>query len=274
MQLAIPGYVTPIILIVSATLTVWLYRIIAEGISSAAIPPAARKRFRLGAGVFLLAWLSLAFLAAPSNPVVDEAGRGVVPTTFLFFGGVSLAVAVGLLAFSANWRRIVGAVPADRLISTQVYRLIGGALFLPLLAIGALPRHFALPAGWGDLAVGAMAPFVALAVKRGIRRGSTGLSGARGLALGWNLFGFLDLVVAVGMGTGWLVRLIQPELGTVSPAAAMTSFPLVLIPTYAVPLGFILHIYSIWRTVRSEQPGAGQLGEIRGERIKTANARA
>jgi hypothetical protein len=31
----------------------------------------------------------------------------------------------------------------------------------------------------------------------------------------------------------------------------MTFFPLVLIPTFAVPLGFILHIYSIRRTWNS-----------------------
>jgi hypothetical protein len=273
MQPTIPAYVTPIILIVSLTLTVWLFRVIAEAASSAAITPVARSRFRVGTGIFLVAWLGLAFLAAPSTPVLDESGRGIVPATFLFFGGVSLAVAVGLLAFSSNWRRIVETVPAGRLIGTQVYRLIGGALFLPLLAIGTLPRHFALPAGWGDLAVGAMAPFVALAVQRGLRKGHTGSSGTRALALGWNLFGFLDLVVAVGMGTGWLVRLTQPELGAVSPAAAMTSFPLVLIPTYAVPLGFILHIYSIWRTVRNGQREPGQLGEIRGQQIKATNAR-
>jgi hypothetical protein len=151
----------------------------------------------------------------------------------------------------------VDAVPADALISTQVYRVIGGVLFLPLYASGILPGYFALPAGWGDLVVGLLALFVALAVRRK-------LGGARPLALRWNVFGFLDLVAAVGLGTGRLVPLLAPTLGTVSPVATMTFFPLVLIPTFAVPLGFILHIYSIRRTLR----------EGRAQRVETGRAEA
>jgi hypothetical protein len=141
---------------------------------------------------------------------------------------------------------VVDAIPADKLISVQVYRVIGGALFLPLYAIGTLPGHFALPAGWGDLAVGLLAPFVALAVRRKIR-------GSQRLALGWNLFGFADLVTAVGLGTGYLLLLLRPEAGAPPATAAMTFFPLVLVPTFAVPLGFILHIYSIRRSLKGER---------------------
>jgi hypothetical protein len=207
-------------------------------------------------------WFALAFLLAPSTPPLDAAGRGILPTSFLFFGGISLAIAVGLLAFSPTWRRVVDAIPADALIAPQVYRAIGGVVFLPLYAWGILPGYFALPAGWGDLAVGLLALFVAFAVKRGI-------GGARPLALLWNLFGFLDLVVAVGLGTGILVPLLAPTLSPVSPVAAMTFFPLVLIPTYAVPLGFILHIYSIRRTLRAG--GVQQVKSGRPEaRIATA----
>jgi hypothetical protein len=197
----------------------------------------------------------MALVVAPTIPVVDAAGRGVVPATFAFFGGITLSVAIGLLVFSKTWRKVVDAIPAEKLISVQVYRVIGGALFLPLYAIGTLPGHFALPAGWGDLATGLLAPFVALAVRRKIRAGQR-------LALGWNLFGFADLVTAVGLGTGYLLLLLQPEAGAPSAAAAMTFFPLVLVPTFAVPLGFILHIYSIRRTLKGERQSAA-----RGERL-------
>ena len=96
----------------------------------------------------------------------------------------------------------------------------------------------------------------------------------RALSLSWNLFGFLDLLVAVGLGTGVLLRLTRPELGVVPPVPAMTAFPLVLIPTFAVPLGFILHIYSIWRTVQSRRHEPAELGEITRGQIKAAGARA
>jgi hypothetical protein len=254
-NLTIPGYVAPIIVLVSLSLAAWLYRLIAVGTRSVGLSQGSRVR---GAtALFLGLWLALAFLLAPSTPSVDAAGRGVIPTTFLFFGGISLVIAVGLLALSPTWRRVVDAVPADALISTQVYRVIGGVLFLPLYTSGILPGYFSLPAGWGDLAVGLLALFVAYAVRQG-------LGGARPLALAWNVFGFLDLVVAVGLGTGLLIPLLAPAVGPVSPVAAMTFFPLVLIPTFAVPLGFILHIYSIRRILR----------EGRAQRVETGRPQA
>jgi hypothetical protein len=242
----IPWYVTPVVLIVAVTLSLWLYHLVSTAADSADLALGTRARVRRLSALFLAVWLGSAFLLAPSTPVVDVAGRGLVPTTFLFFGGITLTLAIGLLAWSATWRKVVDAIPADRLISAQVYRGIGGALFLPLYAMGSLPGYFALPAGWGDLAVALMAPLVALAVRRQA-------AGARPLALGWNLFGFLDLVVAVGLGTGWLVSLLGTGAGPASTASAMTFFPLVLIPTFAVPLGFILHLYSIRRTLVGEQ---------------------
>ncbi len=273
MQPTIPGYLTSVVLVVPLVLAGWLYRVIAKATRQAVLPATTRARFRLSTGVFLAGWLGLAFLTAPSSPVLNEAGEGVVPASFLFFGGVSLTLAIGLLAFSPSWRKIVQAVPADRLISTQVYRLIG-ILFLQLYALGSLPGYFALPAGLGDLAVGLMAPVIAWLVHRSLRAGRSEPTGVRVLTLGWNLFGFLDLLIAVGMGTGFLLRLTRPELGVVPPVQAMTAFPLVLIPTYAVPLGFILHIYSIWRTVRSRKHEPAELGEITSSPLETASARA
>ena len=119
MQPTIPGYLTPIVLVVSVTLAGWLYRVTAEAAGHASLPATTRSRFRLGTGVFLAAWLGLAFLAARSSPVLNQAGQGVVPASFLLFGGVPLSLAIGLLAFSPGWRKVVKAVPADRLLSTR-----------------------------------------------------------------------------------------------------------------------------------------------------------
>lgn len=62
----------------------------------------------------------------------------------------------------------------------------------------------------------------------------------------------------MGLGTGYLLLLLRPEAGAPPAAAAMTFFPLVLIPTFAVPLGFILHIYSIRRSLRGERQSAAR----------------
>jgi hypothetical protein len=47
----------------------------------------------------------------------------------------------------------------------------------------------------------------------------------------------------------------------------MTFFPLVLIPTFAVPVGFILHIYSIRKTLKGEQQLVSNRPQIRSERV-------
>ena len=254
MHPVIPWYVTPIVLGMSVALAYWLSRLVARAAESAELAPETRARVRRGTALFLGGWLLLAVLLAGSSPTVDAQGRGLVPITIPLFAVASLAVAIGLLARSPTWRSVVDAIPAEALISVQIYRLIGG-IFLPLYAIGSLPRHFALPTGWGDVAVGLLAPFVALAVHNRLR-------GARPLALGWNIFGFTDLLAAVGLGTGYLLLALQPGLGAPPGAAAMTFFPLVLIPTYAVPLGFILHIYSIRRTLRGEPVVLGDPGRV------------
>jgi hypothetical protein len=259
MQPVIPWYVTPIVLGMVVILASWLYRLVSRGAETADLNSEVRQRVRRGTALFLGGWLLLGLVFARSSPLVDPAGNGVVPVSFLFFALVSLGAALGLLVLSQTWRSVVDAIPADALISVQVYRLIGG-IFLPLYAIGSLPGQFALPAGWGDVAVGLLAPFVALGVRRQIR-------GARPLALGWNLFGFVDLVVAVGLGTGYLLMALQPGLDAPPGAPAMTFFPLVLIPTFAVPVGFVLHMYSIRKTLKAEQQVVSNRPQIRSERV-------
>jgi hypothetical protein len=82
---------------------------------------------------------------------------------------------------------------------------------------------------------------VALLLVRNVR-------GSRPLALAWNGFGLLDLVVAVGMGTGYLSPFLAPELGPrVPPASAMGVFPLILVPTFAVPISVLLHLIALTR---------------------------
>jgi hypothetical protein len=249
MQSVIPWYVTPLVLSMVVGLAFWLHRLIARAADSAHLPPETAARVRRNTGLALGGWLLLALVFARSSPALDPAGNGVVPISFPLFALISLGAALGLLVFSPTWRRVVDAIPAESLISVQIFRLIG-VIFLPLYALGSLPRHFAFPAGLGDLAVGLLAPLVALAVRNQVR-------GSRPLALGWNLFGFADLVVAVGMGTGYLLLALQPGVHAAPTAAAMNFFPLVLIPTFAVPLGFILHIYSIRRTLHGERRWEG-----------------
>lgn len=149
---------------------------------------------------------------------------------------------------SPTLRRVLAAASLPALSGVQVYRVIG-LVFVILLGQGQLPAHFALPAGWGDVAVGLFAPLVALGLVRNVR-------GSRVLAMAWNGFGLLDLVVAVGMGTGYLAPFLVPDLGPrVPPAAAMGVFPLILVPTFGVPVSVLLHLIAMTRLRRSGNLG-------------------
>jgi hypothetical protein len=251
MSSVIPSYVAPVVLAVDVALAYWLIRLVSRAADTVELNQDTRRRIRLGTGIVIGGWLLLALLLAGSSPATDAAGNGRVPITFPLFAGGSLVLALGLLALSPTWRRVVDAIPAESLISVQIFRLIGG-IFLTLYAIGSLPRYFAYPAGWGDIAVGFAAPVVALAVRNRVRA-------ARSLALGWNLFGLLDLLTAVGLGTGYLLA-VAGTSGPISTVPAMTFFPLVLIPTFVVPVAIILHIYSIRRTVNGAVAGRRDSG--------------
>jgi len=124
------------------------------------------------------------------------------------------------------------------LIALQTYR-VGGVFFIVAWMAGDLPGAFALPAGIGDIVIGAAAPFVAAAVAA--RR-----PGHRALAVGWNILGLVDLVNALFQG----VSHSPPPYGFLAGSlttAAVTQYPLSLIPTFGVPLALILHIAALRR---------------------------
>ena len=235
----IPRFITVAIVLALPLATFAVWRIVGAS---------ASPRVRAGLAAFLFGWLGLAFALAP--PPASVAGRDPFSLTPLIpiFALGSFAVALAGVLLSPSLRRAVDEASLPGLVGVQVYRVLG-VLFLILLSLGQLPGYFAQPAGWGDILVGVTAPLVAFALARRA-------SGARTLAIAWNTVGILDLVVAVGMGTGVLAPYLAPDLGARVPAAAaMGVFPLILVPTFAVPLSVILHVLALrrlWHERRAE----------------------
>jgi hypothetical protein len=247
----IPWYITAIVVAADLFIAGAVWHLLANAASRSGLPDLSARRVRIGTAVVLFGWLGAALLLAPfAESLTPQDSASLTPLIPMFGIGFAL-IALVALRLSPAFRRTLGAVSLPGVHAVQVYRLIGG-VFVVLLALGQLPAHFALPAGWGDVAVGLAAPLVGLALARR-------LIGSRGLAAGWNLFGLVDLGVAVGMGTGYLAPLLLPELGPrVPPAAAMGAFPLILVPTFAVPLSIMLHVLGLARLageVRTGMPG-------------------
>jgi hypothetical protein len=148
---------------------------------------------------------------------------------------VALAAVLPILIFavwfaaSKNFRQFTLSLSPSALALAQSWRLIGFT-FVLLEARGALPAIFALPAGYGDMFIGATATYVALKLANPAHRASF---------IFWQALGITDLVSAVGLGT--TARLLYPG----SSMAPMTTLPLSLVPTFLVPLFLIFHVISI-----------------------------
>jgi len=149
---------------------------------------------------------------------------------------LGLSVLVPVLAFwiwfksSAGFREFALSLDSQALTIVQSWRFAGFA-FVALYVYGILPGIFANPAGWGDIFIGLTAPWVALKLTQPEHQGAF---------ITWNLLGMLDLVTAVTLGT--TSRLIS--VGGLA-ADAMTVLPLSVVPTFLVPLFFIMHIIVI-----------------------------
>ncbi|WP_406229579.1 hypothetical protein [Nocardia sp. NBC_01009] len=110
-----------------------------------------------------------------------------------------------------------------------------GVTFLIAMAMGELPPALALPAAFGDIAVGLAASRVA----RGLGRGT----GVRH-ALWFNIFGLIDFVYAFAVT--FLAGPGPTQLLHLTPSTQqMSVLPLVLIPTVGVPALFASHLISL-----------------------------
>ena len=236
----IPWYITAIMLVANVAIAGVVWRVVARAAGRSGLTAAAARKVRVGSAIFLFGWLGAALLLAPAPAsVATRDAYHITPLIPIFALGATI-VLLAAVGTSPALRRTLGAISLPAVHGVQLYRVIG-ATFLVLLAQGQLPAHFALPAGWGDVAVGLAAPLVAFALARRV-------AGSRVLAAGWNVVGVLDLIVATGMATGYLVPLLAPHLGAHVPvAAAMGVFPMVLVPTFAVPVSVMLHVLGLVR---------------------------
>ena len=176
----------------------------------------------------LLAW----FLFALGGSLLGLFDSGPRPPLLL-----GLAAAVPVAAFvvcyltSAEFREFVLSLDLRGLALAQTFRVVG-IVFVILYSLGALPGAFALPAGWGDFAIGITAPVVAWYWKRPFPKRTF---------IVWNVLGSLDLVDAMTLG---VLASASPVgiLGGDVTTRLMGEFPLSLIPTFFVPLLLIFHL--------------------------------
>jgi hypothetical protein len=194
--------------------------------------PRARQRTKLLALATAAIWGGLVTTVAASGGLAPGT-IGPVPATllpFVFF----LASLVGGWYLLPRFRSALLSIPLPALIGLNAARL-GGVFFLMLAADDRLSAPFAPIAGLGDMLVATLAIPLATVAAR------DGFTNPTWFRL-WNVFGALDLVVAISLGIlsapGTPLRVFTDGAGT----EAMTTLPWAFVPAMIVPLFLLIHL--------------------------------
>ena len=201
-----------------------------------------------------------------TTPAALRMPRTALATTLVWFALAALAGATGVVArlpFPApqiaivtlivgtivvtstvsSVRAWIEALPLRSLVAIHALRFVG-IVFLILAARGQLAQLFADRAGWGDIAVATVALVL-------VARGEPQTPGQRAVYQVWNLFGALDLIVAVGTAALIALRGSQPGM------EALFTSPLSLVPLFFVPVFLAGHVF-ILRRLRAGGRSSGR----------------
>ncbi|HKV74382.1 MAG TPA: hypothetical protein VJN95_07680 [Gemmatimonadales bacterium] len=180
----------------------------------------ANSRLPLTVGI---AWLAIAVAASASGRL----GTLQFPAPQLVLLGLTAALMIAVFR-APPIRDWVASLPLTALVALHLTRLVAGAAFLLWYSRGELPGAFALPTGWGDIAVALLAGVLLLTR-------SPAEPANRGLYTFWNLFGLADILLVVANAA---------RTGMTDPAgmAPLLHLPLSLLPTWLVPIIIVSHV--------------------------------
>lgn len=196
------------------------------------------RRLRV-VSVGVMAWCAAAWALSLAGFFQDARGwhTGDIPG-FLLFGTL---MTLPLMAFAFGWyrsptfREFLEAIPLPLLIGSQAYRL-GGTIFLWMYSEGLMPPEIGVVAGCADAFIGITAVPLAWAVARN-------MGGVRRLAVGWNLLGIADFLVAVS-----IVSLSFIGVLALQPAPVRIGLhPLAIISLFQLPLSIAIHLLAVRR---------------------------
>jgi hypothetical protein len=203
------------------------------GLERTDLTPDQRRTTWLAIMIPFTLWAAIAWTASING--VFRAGAFPFP---LLPVAILLPVIVGapLLLFSKRVGELLDAMPTTWLVALQLYRVFGSQ-WLAYWLRGLLPGLWALPAGTGDVLTGLFAVSAAIALASGTAEG-------RKAAMLWNMFGIVDLALAISLGIiispGPFQLIVQH-----GPSIGLDGFPNVLTPAFVVPCSILLHALSL-----------------------------
>jgi hypothetical protein len=182
-------------------------------------------------------WFTFALVMSLGGRFQAGAANPPLPLGLTFL--VPIIVFVMAYLSSASLRAFANGLDLRLVTGAHIWRLIGFD-FLYRYLRGQLPGGFALPAGIGDILVASTAIPMALAISRKA-------PSARQKFVAWNVFGIIDLTVAVGTGILFSKSALGILVGDGPSTYIMSDFPRAIIPTFFVPLFILLHVLALAR---------------------------
>jgi len=155
--------------------------------------------------------------------------------------GMILLLTAALLACYAwvgGFRTWINRLDLRALVALHVTRFVG-IYFLLLYQRGELPYAFAVPGGWGDIAVATLALVVCVLPMAEVTR-------RRAITI-WNIIGLVDILMVVATAG----RLAMADI---QQMRALTYLPLSLLPTFLVPLIIATHLMIFLRLRQEKVP--------------------
>ena len=182
-------------------------------------------RYLLVGLIWLLAAIGVAGSGRLSELRPPAPQLGVLGLTVaLIVLGIALP---GFRAWLATWK-------LRQIIALHVTRFVG-IYFLVLYGRGELPYAFAVPAGWGDIAIATAALLLVVLVPD--------LTAHRGWVFAWNVAGFLDIGYAV-------LTVARLSMADPQSMVAILRLPLSLVPTFLVPIIVASHVLVFARLLK------------------------
>jgi hypothetical protein len=243
-----PSYLWAIIIAGVTAIPVATSVVLYSGAKRAGLGRRRAALLAAAAAAVLGGWFTASGVIAGHGWYHQKLGHSVpwMPVAVVGFMGLLLALSrIPVVA------RALSAPGMDsRLTLPHFFRMVEGAAFLIMMALGHLPALFAVPAGLGDITAGIAEPLVSRRLGRGTSRRA---------ALWFNAFGITDLVTALTLGalTGYQLLNISPS------GAPISELPLALVPTAGVPLLLVLHIVSVSRLARAPRTAPSGAGSAR-----------
>ncbi len=194
-----------------------------------------------------LFWSILLFFALYLTYVSAMSFTGIfmensLPPKVLVFTALPLLIFFfGFIFNKPIYWKILDGIPLKSLVRLHTFRFVG-AYFLMAAYFNALPYHFALLAGLGDMATAFGAIFIAKAIEEN-------KSWSRKATLIWNIFGFWDImsvIVSAILTTRYSIQ--HPESQGI---VEMAKFPFVWIPAFAPVVIIFMHI-AIFKKLKRE----------------------